>query len=100
MSITQLSANVIAYVRGGFYDVRGKPDYHVEKFDTKKSGNARRPARSTLYRHRGAGKQRVCDPCANNASVGACQSSDRVRPKTGTPDRWALNRYLLRVDSL
>src|SRR5499427_8237150 len=36
----------------------------------------------------------------NGASVGACQSSDRVPPRTGTPDRWALrNRCLLRVDS-
>jgi len=34
------------------------------------------------------------------SSVGACQSSDRVQPRTGTTDRWVLrNRCLLRADS-
>jgi hypothetical protein len=32
--------------------------------------------------------------------AGACQSTGRGLPKTGTTDRWALrNRYLLRVDN-
>ena len=36
----------------------------------------------------------------NGASVGACRSSGRVRPRMGKRDKWVLrNRCLLRVDS-